>query len=409
MIATGIKTEDVSYLLSPKAIRERSQQVFELSMSGKGQFKVNICRLDEVADYVLAVIKSNFPDLEIPFHSRWSHFQVGNIDRLKLLDEKLSDLSVHDKARAKLDLVLVSVLLDAGAGDTWCYLDKKSGQIFSRSEGLAIASFDMFMAGEFSSNKSQPLQVDAKSLMLFNRKKLEQGFQVSENNPLEGLEGRVSLICELGRVLLNKGEIFKDHRPGNILDFLIDNYGQDIQAEDILNTVLQGFSDIWPGRISINNMNMGDLWQYSLLESTDPLSCLVPFHKLSQWLTYSLIEPILDAGIEVSGVENLTGLAEYRNGGLLIDKQLIELKDKSNLAKSHLASSDLIIEWRALTIVLLDKIADNIRVKLNLTEAELPLAKVLEGGTWWAGRKVAKEQRDKGEPPLKLYSDGTVF
>jgi len=409
MIFTDINQNNVSYLLSPKAIRDRCEQVYELSLSGKGQFDIHLERLDDVADYVLTVIKRNYPNLDIPFHSRWSHFQVGNIDRLKTLDEKLSDFSKSDKARAKLDLVLVSVLLDAGAGDTWRYKDEACGQVFTRSEGLAIASFDMFMAGMFSSDEHNPLKVDAQSLMSFNRQKLALGFQVSEQNPLEGIEGRISLICELGKVLADKNDVFKDQRPGNILDYLMQNNGKKIEAENILNSVLINFSDIWPGRISINKRNMGDLWEYSLLKSDDPLSCLVPFHKLSQWLTYSLIEPILEAGIEVSGVEKLTGLAEYRNGGLLLDKQLITLKDKSNLEKSHLANSDLIIEWRALTIVLLDKIADNIRNKLNMTEAELPLAKVLEGGTWWAGRIVAQEKRAKGEPPLKLDSDGTVF
>lgn len=408
MIFTDINDNDVSYLLSPKAIRERSQEIYDLSLAGIGEFQINISRLDEVADYVLAVIKNNYPDLNIPFHSRWSHFQVGDIDRLKRLDEKLNHLSAYDKARAKLDLVLVSVLLDAGAGNSWCYFDKHCGQSFSRSEGLAVASFDMFMSGMFSSDKSQPLQVDAESLMSFNRQKLELGFQVSQNNPLAGLEGRANLISELGNTL-NHNDDFKDNRPGNIIDFLTINYGEKLEADTILNSVLVNFGNIWPGRICINNINMGDLWAYSKLKSDDPLSCLVPFHKLSQWLTYSLIEPILEAGISVTGVEKLTGLAEYRNGGLLLDKQLIALKDKSNLSKSHLANSDLIIEWRALTIVLLDKIAENIRDKLIMSEAQLPLAKVLEGGTWWAGRKVAKTLRNTGAPPLKLNSDGTVF
>ena len=408
MIFTDINDNDVSYLLSPNAIRERSQEIYDLSLAGIGEFQINISRLDEVADYVLAVIKNNYPDLNIPFHSRWSHFQVGDIDRLKRLDEKLNHLSSYDKARAKLDLVLVSVLLDAGAGNSWCYFDQNCSQSFSRSEGLAVASFDMFMSGMFSSDKSQPLQVDAESLMSFNREKLELGFQVSHNNPLAGLEGRANLICELGNTL-NSNDGFKDNRPGNIIDLLTNNYGEKLEADTILNSVLVNFGNIWSGRICINNINMGDLWAYSKLKSDDPLSCLVPFHKLSQWLTYSLIEPILEAGITVTGVEKLTGLAEYRNGGLLLDKQLITLKDKSNLSKSHLANSDLIVEWRALTIVLLDKIAENIRDKLNMSEAQLPLAKVLEGGTWWAGRKVAKTLRNTGAPPLKLNSDGTVF
>jgi hypothetical protein len=45
----------------------------------------------------------------------------------------------------------------------------------------------------------------------------------------------------------------------------------------------------------------------------------MPFHKLSQWLTYSLLEPFEWAGVPVHGLDALTGLPEYRNGGLLLD------------------------------------------------------------------------------------------
>jgi hypothetical protein len=46
---------------------------------------------------------------------------------------------------------------------------------------------------------------------------------------------------------------------------------------------------------------------------------------------------------------------------------------------------------------------------MNLTSEQFPLAKVLEGGTWWAGRFLAKEKRSDGSPPLQIESDGTVF
>jgi hypothetical protein len=59
--------------------------------------------------------------------------------------------------------------------------------------------------------------------------------------------------------------------------------------------------------------------------------------------------------------------------------------------------------------VLLDKIGAMVRQKLNKTEQDFPLAKVLEGGTWRAGRIAAKQKRPDGSPPLKLNSDGTVF
>ena len=48
-------------------------------------------------------------------------------------------------------------------------------------------------------------------------------------------------------------------------------------------------------------------------------------------------------------------------------------------------SSPLVVEWRALTVALLDRIAVEMRRLLGLNADELPLARVLEGGTWRAG------------------------
>ena len=136
---------------------------------------------------------------------------------------------------------------------------------------------------------------------------------------------------------------------------------------------------------------------------------LIPFHKLSQWLTYSLIEPIEAAGVKISKVHEMTGLPEYRNGGLLLDRGLLSVRDPADSTRAHLPGNEMIIEWRALTITLLDRIASEVRSKLGLMEIDFPLAKVLEGGTWWAGRIAAKEKRPNGSPPLQIQSDGTVF
>jgi hypothetical protein len=144
------------------------------------------------------------------------------------------------------------------------------------------------------------------------------------------------------------------------------------------------------------------VWQHSKLD-------LVPIHKLSQWMTDSLLAPILDAGFVGDGVEGLTGLAEYRNGGLLIDSGLLTMKDSANLEKAWTPDSDLIIEWRSLTVYLLDQIGAAIQKSLNKSPQDFPLAKILEGGTWWAGRFLAQEKRAGGNPPLNIQSDGTVF
>ena len=83
----------------------------------------------------------------------------------------------------------------------------------------------------------------------------------------------------------------------------------------MLRLVLRAFGPIWPGRLSLGGVPLGDCGRHSAV----PGDGLVPFHKLSQWLAYSLIEPLVDAGFAITGIDGLTGLAEYRNGGLFLD------------------------------------------------------------------------------------------
>jgi len=134
----------------------------------------------------------------------------------------------------------------------------------------------------------------------------------------------------------------------------------------------------------------------------------VPFHKLSQWLTYSLLEPFESVGVRVEGLNALTGLPEYRNGGLLLDTGVLRLREPAWAARTWEVSDELVVEWRALTVALLDELAPLVRAGLGLDAEQMPLACVLEGGSWAAGRALAEQLRD-GRPPLSVVSDGTVF
>jgi Protein of unknown function (DUF1688) len=143
--------------------------------------------------------------------------------------------------------------------------------------------------------------------------------------------------------------------------------------------------------------------------TSDATNGLVPLHKLSQWLAYSLIEPLQTAGIDVVDIDGLTGLAEYRNGGLFVDSGVLAFRDEKDAEREHEVSSALVVEWRALTVALLDRLADGVRKRLGLDAQSLPLAKILEGGSWAAGRRLARERRADASPPVKVISDGTVF
>lgn len=402
-----LKTDQIDYLLQPAAIRERAGKILKMSEAGKTSFRFHPEKLQSTVEYVMRVIEKKYPDLQIPFHSRWGHFRAGEVDRATMFSALFERFDPLERARSKLDLVITSVLLDAGAGAEWSYFEENTKQKFSRSEGLGVASFHMFCSGVMCGDKKS-LMADQAGLKTVTTADLKKYFQVSDVNPLIGVEGRVQLLNNLGKALENK-TTFKNGRPGNILDYLFEKCGQTIPATEILRAVLDAFGSIWPGRLSAGPVNLGDVWIHSGLGEPGSYESLVPIHKLSQWMTYSLIEPIVEAGYTVTNVEGLTGLAEYRNGGLMIDAGLLSLRDPADLAKEWAPGSELIIEWRALTVLMLDLIGGEVQKALGKTPQDFPLAKILEGGTWWAGRFLAQEKRKGGLPPLNIASDGTVF
>ncbi|MBM1171416.1 URC4/urg3 family protein [Microvirga arabica] len=407
-------TKAAKNLLSAAAVRERSHQLLQAGLEGRLQhFTVDLGRLDACADEVVRTIRTAYPSLDIPFHARWRHFAAGGHERWGAVMHGAPWEKVAEMARSAFDLAIVSVLLDAGAGAQWRYEEGRTGETYIRSEGLAVASFDMFVSGAFSSRPEDPFRVDADVLMTLTPEDLAEGFQVSADNPLVGLEGRAALLNRLGRVVATNPDIFgqvDDPRPGGLFDVIAAAAeGERIKATAILEALLTHLGPIWPGRITLGGVDLGDTWRHPLVEAPDATKGLIPFHKLSQWLSYSLIEPLEWAGFSVVEIDGLTGLPEYRNGGLFLDTGVIALKDQADASRAHAVDSQIVVEWRALTVALLDRIAEPIRAKLGFAAEDFPLAKALEGGTWATGRRLAKEKRGDGSPPLSVTSDGTVF
>lgn len=327
-----------------------------------------------------------------------------------------SSVDNQERTRRLIDLFLVSVLLDAGAGTKWQYKSKESGKVFRRSEGLAVASLEMFKTGLFSSNPDQPFQVDSEGLKKLTTEKMGKGLQVTSENPIDGLEGRTSLLIRLGDALLNQEIFGPEARPGNMLDYLLAHPTTHATSVPVIplptlwDTLMNGLVAIWPAtRTQIDGVPLGDAWPCQSMPShpTQPWESIVPFHKLTQWLTYSLMVPMQKlAHVHFVGVELMTGLPEYRNGGLLVDTGLLTLKPedaKRGLEQYQMnatrqgqpnvevvplftADDDVIVEWRALTVGFLDELLAEVNALLGLNgENKLSLAQMLEAGTWKVG------------------------
>ncbi|KAK3067487.1 hypothetical protein LTR53_015613 [Teratosphaeriaceae sp. CCFEE 6253] len=412
--------DPAGYLRSIYAVRERSRLVLDKAKRNQlRHFTVDMSKFDDTARYVVAIIKRDYdPDYSsIPAHGRWQHFEVGGRPRVdQLMATWPSAVDNMERTRRLIDLFVVSVLLDAGSGAKWQYKSKESGKVYKRSEGLAVASLEMFKTGLFSSNPDLPCQVDSGGLKRLTTDKMAKGLQVTMDNPITGLEGRTNLLIRLGDALLNQHIFGPEARPGNMLDYLLSHPTTEVAAVPIVplptlwTTLMDGLSPIWPAtRTQVDGIPLGDSWPCASMPShpTHPWENIVPFHKLTQWMTYSLMVPMQKlANVRFVGTELLTGLPEYRNGGLLVDTGLLTLKPedaKRGLEQYQMnatregqpsvevvplftADDDVIVEWRALTVGYLDMLLVEVNMLLGLRgDGKLSLAQMLEAGTWKEG------------------------
>ena len=387
-------------LWSPHAIRERCQRVLDKACDDQlVAYRYCPKKLDSVVDFVIETIDRNYPDGIIPPHSRWRHFETGGIDRWSALE--LPD-DQFERARISTELTITSVLLDAGAGADWQFFEPRSTHFLNRSEGLGVASFYLYSNGGFSDTPENPLRADAEGLQNFTLKAFETAFQVSASNPLIGAVARVELLQKLGKTVAKNSHYFPDERLGAIVDTLQNNGRIDI--EDAFPKLIHALSTIWPNRG--DNYQLGDVWQYAGIAADDDSAGYLPFHKLTQWMCYSLVEAWRNCGIDVNGEALLTALPEYRNGGLLIDFGVLSPRDLS-FAKTLFEPGDpAVLEMRAMTIAVIDIVADKINAQRDVP---LSHAQILEGGTWSAGRAIAKKLRADGSPPINYVADGTLF
>jgi len=391
MLVTTSDEKTARSLLTAAAVRDRAHEMLALAEAGGlAEWRLDLGRLDAAADLTAETVRLNYPDLDVPFHARWRHFTANGRDLWAELDKPSDPAAL---GRAAFDLVIPSVLLDAGAGPAWRYNDAATGAVLGRSEGLGVASLRFFQSGAMSADPADPLRADA--LQKVDAATIGQAFQVTADNPLVGLEGRAALLRRLGDAV---------GRPGALFDIMAKHAeGGRLPAPTILGVLLEALGPIWPGRLSLGGVPLGDCWKHPAVDG------YVPLHKLSQWMSYSLIEPLEASGIEVTDIDGLTGLAEYRNGGLFVDAGVLVLKDPEDAGRGHAVDSPLVVGWRSLTVALLDRLAPMVRERLGVTAEAFPLARVLEGGSWAAGRRIAREKRADGGPPISVISDGTVF
>ncbi|KFA53747.1 hypothetical protein S40293_01646 [Stachybotrys chartarum IBT 40293] len=430
---------DRDYLLSLQAVREQSKKVLAIAQrNGLNHFEFDASRMDAVADYVIGVIDASILPAAasavlhhtIPPHGRWQHFDLGRPGRIESLIDSWRSKGTNDLeiTRRLIDLFFVSVLLDAGAGDFWRFVEPETDITLSRSEGIAVASLHMFVDGAFASEAAeQGEQADGTGLSELSEKSFNKHFQITDDNPMIGVASRVNLLRNVGSALLKHPEVFgQEGRPGNIVDYLTKSAGdgKELEYETLWRSLQQLLIPSWPGNRTVyNGEPIGDAWPLAVLgandSTTNDKSAIHPFHKLTQWLAYSLTVPFQRIlGYTWKNLDLGTGLPEYRNGGLFVDLGVLKLKDEVAAASKKDeqglpvfdASTDVVVEWRAMTVALLDDLHRIISGRYKAKGVTLSIPQMLEAGTWKSGRELAAERRPKTKSsPIIVISDGTLY
>lgn len=406
-----------SGLLSAAAVRQRCAAMFDLGLAGKLEhFTLDVARLDALADQVAEMLSETAGENGAPFYGCWRSFEAGGHDRWSMLGAYRQWPEVREMGRAAFDLAFVTAILGADPGSDWRYHEAATGKDHTGADGLAIAALAMFAGGLFSAKTSDPLRADATALARLSDGEIASGLQHGPENPVAGFEGRCNLLRRLGEAVALRDDLFTakdDPRPGGLFDLLFDE-GQKaaLAAGRILDAVLDGLVPIWPDRVAIDDIPLGDTWAHPALAEDAGLAggaALVPLHSMAQKLAYSLVEPLIWAGVDVVDFNDLTGLADLEHGGLFMDAGVILPRDAKALINQHDAGALFVVEWRALTVVLLDRLADRVRASAELDAEQLPLACIMQGGTAPLASKIALEKRGNDRPPLGLASDGTVI
>ena len=317
------------------AVRERCGMVYRwVANSRSPHFTLDESRLTAVASYVADVTRDAYPDLKIPYHSRWRHFSAGGVDRWGEL-RRGGDTDALERARIAVDLATVSVLLDAGAGSAWRYHDHKTG-LASHVRRDCGCQPGYVRRGPLLLRRGPSLARRSCRACAHRCRGAGAPFQVDSDDPLVGLEQRSALLRRLGAAMAERPDLYghTPARPGNLIDYLLTIADLpphfsivracDIAGEPVVDLAIPGSRSM-----DLPSAMPAGIPPCARKTRTDRI---VPFHKLSQWLTYSLLEPLEAAGLGVERLDGLTALPEYRNGGLLVDLGVIRAArgDRSN-------------------------------------------------------------------------------
>lgn len=405
------ETNPALILFSPEEVRRRAHMLLECARAGElAHVRVDLDRLGLAVETVLGRIREAYPDFQIPPYGIWRELEAGGVDRWEAMASARGFGAAEEMLAAAADLAILGCFMITAQPEGRRYEDPMTGTVVSGRTASVLAAFHMFAAGSFSCHMTDPYRVDAETLIRLDLKELADGLQWHAQEDVDFLEAMQRHLKRFGEALALRPDLFGDGdatRPGLLAVRLVREGSGAVGAGELLDGLLQALAPVWDGGAQDGDMSFGDSFRHSALTATD-LEAIVPFHLAAQEMVYSLVEPLAWAGVEVEGLDALTGPSDLIHAALFVETGVLSVRNGETQLGPD-AQRDRMIELRAVMVALVDRLAGRLAGELGVAAGQVPLTCVLEGGTGRAGRAILEGQPELERNLGKILNPGAVF
>ena len=399
-------------------MRERAHRMLAIGLDDELPISaIDLDRLDGAVDLVLETTRKAYPT------STCRSIRAGGTSSSTATTAGRASPTQHRwpdraaRARAEFDLAIVSVLLDAGAGPTWRYRDaadrrgdRPLGRAWRwRASRCSRPALSRPMPRD-------PLRADADVLANLAVADLARGFQVARRQSAgrpRGPRRSAAPPRQAGRReagCLRHATTAAARRPVRSARGA-GRRAAASRARRSCRELLQQLGPIWPSRLTLGGIPLGDCWRHPAL--TTRRRDQRPGAAAQALAMAGLFADRAAADAPASTSPTSTASPASPNIAMAACSSIPACWRSATPTmpqREHDVASPLVVEWRALTVALLDRSPTAVRQRLGLdarvAAAGEDAAKAAPGPR---AARIARERRADGSPPLKVISDGTVF
>ena len=295
------------------------------------------------------------PDADLPLVTVWRDLRERHPEALDGLASAVQHLDPRERARCGLDLAVLAALLDPAGGASPIFLQLCAAFAEGRLAAVPQATgarleadgLVRWLISDAAGQIPKPTRHRLDALV--------EGLR--RDRVLFGTSARFGLFLD---TLLAE-------QQGGLLDVgrvaaLLGGMDAAIMSGSVWATAVRGLGDVWrlPGLVP--DLGQGDL---------------VPFHAVLQALLLAMVEPLDETGLAFVDETQLGVPATAALARQMLRLRLLRPRHAAVTRLVHPPGSDIVVEMRALSLGLVERLGEQARARLGVDAKALPNVRLL--------------------------------